>query len=388
MRTIGVVTVGRSDYGIYLPVLRQLQADPAFRLVLFVGGMHLSPEFGSTVRVIETDGYEIAARVEMLLSSDTPEGIAKSVGLGVIGFAQAYATRRPDLLLVLGDRFEMMAAVLAALPFNIPVAHVHGGEVTEGAIDEALRHSITKLSHLHFVATEEYGRRVAQLGEETWRITVSGAPSLDNLGSFPMLSARELETSLGLRLEPSPLLVTYHAVTLEYERTEAQVVEMLGALEASGLPLIFTMPNADTNGRIIIRLIKEFVQTHPAARLVDNLGTQAYFSLMSHAVAMVGNSSSGIIEAASFKLPVVNIGIRQKGRTHAANVIDVGCLHAEILRGIQQVTTPAFRDRLSDLVNPYGQGQAAQKITLVLKEAVLDDRLLQKRFQDTPPPQC
>jgi UDP-N-acetylglucosamine 2-epimerase (non-hydrolysing)/GDP/UDP-N,N'-diacetylbacillosamine 2-epimerase (hydrolysing) len=382
MRTIGVVTVGRSDYGIYLPVLRCLQSDPELRLRLFVGGMHLSPEFGLTVRVIEADGFDIAARIEMLLSSDTPEGIAKSIGLGIVGFAQAWSQNRPDVLLVLGDRFEMMAAALAALPFKIPLAHIHGGEVTQGAMDESLRHSITKLSHLHFVATEESGRRVAQLGEEPWRITVSGAPSLDNLNRVPLLPAGELEVRFGLRLEPAPLLVTFHAVTLEYEQTELQTVELLTALAASGLPVVFTMPNADTNGRIIIRLLKEFVRTHPTAQWVDNLGTEGYFSMMACAAALVGNSSSGIIEAASFKLPVVNIGSRQCGRTRPANVIDVGYAGAEILQGIRRAVAPAFRAGLRDLVNPYGQGQAAPKIVAALKQVELGDRLLRKRFCD------
>lgn len=382
MRTIGVVTVGRSDYGIYLPVLRRIREDAELRLQLFVSGMHLSPEFGSTGKTIEADGFEIAAKVEMLLSSDTPEGIAKSMGLGVIGFAQAYATTRPDLLVVLGDRFEMMAAALAALPFKIPVAHIHGGEVTHGAIDESLRHSITKLSHLHFVATEDYGRRVAQLGEEPWRITVSGAPSLDNLQSISMQAAKELEDRFGINLEQAPLLVTFHPATLEYERTEQHVTELLAALDQAGLPLIFTLPNADTSGRLIVQKIKEFVSTHHDARMIENLGAAAYFSLMAHATAMVGNSSSGIIEAASFKLPVVNVGNRQAGRTRAANVIDVGNERGEILSGIRTALDPAFKKGLSNLTNPYFRGNAAQLIVEKLRTMELNGRLTLKKFHD------
>lgn len=382
MRTIGVVTVARSDYGIYLPILRQIQATADLRLQLFVSGMHLSPEFGLTVTQIEKDGFEVHERVEMLLSSDTPEGIAKSVGLGAIGFAQAYARVRPDILLVLGDRFEMHAAALTALPFKIPIAHIHGGEVTQGAIDDALRHSMTKLSHLHFVSTQEYARRVEQLGEEPWRIVVSGAPSLDNLHQVKLLSRSEVEIKFGICLANSPLLVTYHPVTLEYEQTEWQMNELLAALDASQMPVIFTMPNADTNGRVIIRMIEKFVKSHDSAQMVDNLGTQGYFSMMSLARVMVGNSSSGIIEAASFKLPVVNIGTRQQGRVRARNVIDVGYEQEAILKSIKEAVQPVFREKLCDLVNPYGDGHATARIVNRLQTISLDGKLILKRFYD------
>lgn len=382
MRTVGVITVGRSDYGIYKPILQQIQADPNLRVHLIVAGMHLSPEFGLTITTIEADGFEIAERVEMLLSADTPAAITKSMGLGLIGFAQAFARLRPDILLVLGDRFEMHAAALTALPFKIPVAHIHGGEITQGAIDDALRHSITKLSHLHFVATEEYARRVQQLGEEPWRITVCGAPGLDNIGKVKVWSTAELEAKFGLHLDSSPLLVTFHPVTLEYEKTEWQVSELLTALEVSGLPVIFTLPNADTQGRVISRMIKNYVQWHPLAQWVDNLGIQGYFSLMAMAAAMVGNSSSGIIEAPSFKLPVVNIGTRQQGRVRATNVIDCGYRHEEIITAIKKAVQPTFRESLSNSVNPYGQGQAANMIVKQLQEVAIDDRLLVKHFYD------
>lgn len=379
-RTIGVVTVGRSDYGIYLPLLRKIQADPDLRLCLIVAGMHLSPEFGLTVKAIEEDGFQIAERVEMLLSSDTPEAIAKSMGLGTIGFAQAYGRFRPDILIVLGDRFEMHAAALAALPFKIPVAHIHGGELTQGAFDDALRHSITKLSHLHFVSTEEYARRVIQMGEEPSRVAVAGALSLDNLHSVKLLSLHELEAKYGLRLKRPLLLVTYHPVTLEYEQTEWQVEELLAALEICAMPVVFTMPNADTNGRLIEKKIMDFVRTHSSAQYVANLGVQGYFSLMSLAAAMVGNSSSGIIEAPSLGLPVVNIGSRQQGRVRAANVIDVGYDRDEIKRGIEKAVGAGFRASLRGLSNPYGDGHAADLIVSRLRTVALDDRLMVKRF--------
>ncbi len=383
MRTIGVVTVARSDYGLYLPVLRRIQAEPDLRLHLIVAGTHLSPDFGLTVREIERSGFPIGERVEMLLSSDTPEGIAKSMGLGTIGFAQAYARFRPDILLVLGDRFEMHAAVVAALPFAIPVAHIHGGELTLGAIDDALRHSITKMSHLHFVATEEYARRVIQMGEEPWRVTVSGSPGLDSLLSTRPLSRAELERRYRLDLSAPFLLVTYHPVTLEIEQLETQMNELLAALDEVGMVTVFTYPNADTRSRLVIQMTREYAATRPHVQVVVNLGTPGYVSAMRLAAAMVGNSSSGIIEAASFRLPVVNIGTRQQGRTRGKNVIDVGYGREEIVAGIRKAISPEFRAGLTDLVNPYGDGHAAERIVRRLKEVELNDQLLRKKFHET-----
>lgn len=382
MRTIGIVTVARSDYGIYLPILRKIQADPELNLHLLVSGMHLSPEFGLTVQAIESDGFPIGERVEMLLSSDSPEGIAKSIGMGTIGFAQAFGRFRPDVLVVLGDRFEMYAAAVAALPFKIPVAHIHGGEITLGAIDDALRHSMTKLSHLHFASTQEYARRLRQMGEEPWRITVSGAPGLDNIPAIRLLSPEELESRYGLHLQPPPLLVTFHPVTQESERADWQLGELLAVLDELEMPVVFTMPNADTGSRLMMQRIETFIRARSWAQKVDNLGSQGYFSLMAIAMVMVGNSSSGIIEAPSFGLPVVNIGTRQTGRVKAANVIDVGYERTEILKGVLQALRPEFRAGLRRLSNPYGLGQASEIIVAKLKGVPLDDRLLVKRFCD------
>ena len=382
MRTIGVVTVARSDYGIYRPVLRRIQRDPQLRLLLIAAGMHLSPQFGMTVDAIEEDGFPVDERVEMLLSSDTPEGIAKSVGLGTIGFAQVYSRNRPDILLVLGDRFEMLAAAAASLPFKIPVAHIHGGESTEGAIDESIRHSITKMSHLHFASTDVYARRIVQMGEEPWRVTVSGSPTLDNIDELRLLSRQELEVRIGLDLSSPTLLVTYHPVTLEYEQTETQMTELLSALDQIAMPVVLTYPNADTGNQTIIRLAEDFMRRNAHARMVVNLGPDAYFSLMEHASAMVGNSSSGIIEAASFKLPVVNLGNRQAGRIRPRNVIDVDCRREAIVEGVRQATSPGFRESLSDLVNPHGDGHAAERIVETLKTVPLDGRLVVKRFHE------
>lgn len=382
MRNIAVISVARSDLGIYTPILERIQEDDQLHLHLVVGGMHLSPEFGFTADLVEKQGFRIDSRVEMLLSSDSPEGIAKSMGVGIIGFAQEYARLRPDLLVVLGDRYEMYAAAVAALPFKIPVAHIHGGELTLGAIDDAFRHSLTKLSHLHFVSTEEHGHRVIQMGEEPWRVFVVGAPGLDNLRKFDRLSHRTLSKELGFPMQPPPLLVTFHPVTLEFEDTEWHVTQLLEALDLLDLPTIFTSPNADTGGRIIVNMIVEYVQSHDLASYIENLGTEAYFSLMSLAAVMVGNSSSGIIEAASFKLPVVNVGMRQKGRLRGRNVIDVSYNSAEICRGIKKALTSEFRRSLRDMENPYGDGRASAKIVDQLREIPLNDLLIQKLFYD------
>ena len=382
MRTVVVVTVGRSDYGICRPILQRIRSDTRLRARLLVSGGHLSPEFGSTTACeIEADGFDIADRVEMLLSSDSPEGIAKSIGLGIIGFSACYARARPDVVLVVGDRFEMYSAAVAALPFAIPVAHVHGGELTEGAFDDALRHSITKLSHLHFVSTDAYRERVIQLGEEPWRVTVTGAPSLANVRSMELLSPAELAKLYDLPLE-RPLLVTFHPVTLEYEEAEAQVNQLLKALSAYDIPIVFSRPNADTNGRVVYRRIQEFVATRRTARLVENFGTQSYFSFMAWAAAMVGNSSSGIIEAPSFGLPVVNVGSRQDGRVRGPNVIDVGYDHEEIAGAISRTLRPEFRASLRGSTNPYGDGTAAEQIVATLSRVELGERLLRKRFWD------
>lgn len=388
MRTVGVVTVARSDYGIYQPVLRAIHDDPELQLLLYVSGMHLSPEFGMTVEAIEKDGFPIEERIETLLSSDTPQGIAKSIGLGAMGFGQAFARRRPDLLVVLGDRFEMLAAVVAALPFTIPIAHIHGGEATEGAIDEAIRHSITKMSHLHFVATEAYGRRVIQMGEEPWRVVVSGAPALDHIHSLPLLSREELTAVIGVSLDPPPLLVTFHPVTLEYGDTRWQVTELLAALAQTDFPVVFTYPNADTAGRLIIEAIEEFARSRANARAIPNLGTRSYYSLMKYAAAMVGNSSSGIIEAASFGLPAVNIGNRQKGRLHGPNVIHSTYERDAILGAIRTATDPGFRAGLVGLRNPYGDGKAAQRVVQVLRQVSLDRKLIVKPFYDLGSPEA
>ena len=381
IKTIGIVTTSRADYGIYLPVLKKLR-NSLFNMQLYVTGMHLSAEFGRTVEIILNDGFPIADTIEMLLSSDSPDAISKSMGLGIIGFSQSFSKNRPDLLLVLGDRFEMYSAVIAALPYKIPVAHIHGGEITQGAIDDVIRHSITKHSHLHFVSTDEYAGRVYQMGEERWRIVKSGAPGLDNIAQIHFLQKNELEDKLNLSLNYPPVLITFHPVTLEYELTEWQIDELIDSLQNIRNPIVFTLPNADTNGRIIVNKIKQFVDFSSNASFIDNLGTQVYFSLMRIASAMIGNSSSGIIEAASFKLPVVNIGTRQTGRVKGKNVIDTDYMRENIVKAIEKAIHPDFKKSLYDLINPYGTGNASEVIIQKLESISSVKTLLLKKFQN------
>jgi UDP-N-acetylglucosamine 2-epimerase (non-hydrolysing) len=378
-RAIAAVTVARSDWGHLRPVLGELRAAPDVRLLLFVGGMHLAEAFGRTVDAIEAEGWPIAERVEMLELSDAPEAIATSIGRGVVGFARAYARHRPDLVVVLGDRFEMLSAATAALPFVLPVAHLHGGEVTEGAIDNQIRHAITKCAHLHFVSAEPHARRVAAMGEEPWRIHNVGAPGLDRVRTTPLLSRAELGRRLALDGDDRWLLVTYHPVTLEYRDTGRHVDELLAALEKIDATLVVTYPNADTAGRMVIARLEEFAGRHARVHLVRNLGDDVYLSMLRHADAMVGNSSSGLIEAPSFELPVVNVGARQAGRLRAANVVDVGPERDEILAGIEAALAPSFRTGLRGLANPYGDGRAAERIVRVLRTVELSPALTRKR---------
>lgn len=384
MRTVGVVTVARSDWSLYLPVLRLMEKRGDIRPLLFVTGMHLSPAFGRTVEQIEADGFAPAVLVPSLVDGDSPEAIATSMGRGTEGFARALASMRPDLLLVLGDRFEMHAAALAALPFTIPVAHISGGDVTEGAIDDALRHSMTKLSHLHFVSNEEAGRRVRQLGEEGWRVHVTGDPAVDHARGTLLPAPAQTRARFRLTAGVPTLLVTYHPVTLQYGETRVQIQALLEALAGLDAQILFTYPNADTAGRVIIDAIETFARTRPQTTVVTNAGRIGYLGLLGTVDAMVGNSSSGLIEAPCFELPVVNVGIRQRGRVRGANVIDCPPEAAAIRAAVTQALTPTFRRMLTGMPNPYGDGHAAERIVDLLAATPLDRRLLVKRFADFP----
>lgn len=377
MRRIGVATLSRSEYGILRPVLKRISVDPDLRLVLYVGGMHLSPDFGLTVAEIE---QPIDEQVECLMSSDSPQGIAKSMGLTTMGFAQAFARNRPDILLVTGDRFEMHAATVAAIPFHIPIAHLDGGALTYGADDEHYRHSMTKLAHLHFAYTEENAKRIRQMGEEPWRVHVTGNPALDDLIDFKPWTWQELE-QVGVRLIGDDLLIVFHSPTMEYEKTGEYTDNLLAALEQVGKPVVMVMPTADTAGRVIVKKMRHFAARYPlTAQCHTNLWPDVFRSLMYHCVAMVGNSSAGIMEAPSFKLPVVNVGTRQDGRARAKNVIHVGYSIDGIVNGIEWATDLGFRVGLADLTNPYGDGNAAGRIVDVLKSIPINSSLLVKRW--------
>jgi len=383
-RVIAAVTVGRSDYSLYRPIFQEIENRPDLYLSVMVSGTHLTTEFGLTIEDIEADGFAVDEKVQTVLPEDSAGMVAKSMRLGIMGFGQVFVRRRPDILLVIGDRFEMHSAVVAAVPFQIPIAHIHGGEVTYGAFDEGFRHSISKFSHLHFASTEGHARRLRQLGEEPWRITVSGAPGLDNIRQTKRLPRDEFFTRFNLRPVDDFLLVTYHPVTHELESLVCQFEELIAALNDSGREIILTMPNNDPGGRALRVLIADFADEHPRVQVVENFGSQGYASAMSLASAMVGNSSSGIIEAATFELPVVNIGSRQEGRSRGPNVIDCDYNRSEITAALRQATDPEFRSSFARLPNPYGDGYAAKRIVDRLSTETLDERLLVKRFCDLP----
>ena len=386
MKKICAITVGRSDWGILRPVVQRIKDDPNLQLHLVVAAAHLLEDHGSTLELISSDGFEVDDQVDMLLAADSPTAIAKSMGLGTIGFADIYRKTSPDMVLLLGDRFEMHAAAVAAIPFKIPLAHIHGGEVSYGAIDDSFRHAITKYSHLHFASTQSHARRIMQLGEEPWRITVSGAPGLDNLRRIRLLKREELEACLEMEFSDRPLLICFHPVTLQHEAPAQQTKEIIAALQDFDCPIVWSRPNADPGNLAIVRLVKDFCRNRPQSTMVHNLGTQVYFSLMHEAAAMVGNSSSGIVEAASFGLPVVNIGLRQAGRERSGNVIDVDCHSTAISTGIQEAISDEFRQKVNSTENVYGDGEAAQKIVDCLRDTQLDENLLIKRFSDFPIP--
>lgn len=380
--SICVVTGSRAEYGLLRWVMEGIRSSSRLRLQVIATGMHLAPAFGLTYRDIEEDGFNLDRKIDILLSSDTPAGLSKSMGLGLIAFGDAIAELRPDLMLVLGDRFEILPAVAAALVARLPVAHVHGGELTEGAIDDAIRHSITKMSHLHFVAAEEYRRRVVQLGEPEDRVFVVGGLGIDNIVRLPLLDREALEAALEFKLGHRNLLVSFHPATLEEGSPSEQMSELLAALDSlSETHLVFTMPNADSGGRAIAAMIEEFVRRHPHSRVFTSLGQRRYLSCIRHMDGVVGNSSSGLIEAPSFRKGTVNIGTRQRGRLKAGSIIDCAPDRAAIATALQELYSPRFQARLKTVRNPYGEGGAAEKVVDVLENTKFD-RLVNKKFVD------
>jgi UDP-N-acetylglucosamine 2-epimerase (non-hydrolysing)/GDP/UDP-N,N'-diacetylbacillosamine 2-epimerase (hydrolysing) len=377
-RTIAVVTTSRADYShLYWP-LHELRARPDIDLRLIATAAHLSPEFGHTVDEIERDGFTVAERVPCLLSSDSDVGMAKTIGLATLGFADVLGRLRPDLLLLIADRYELLAPASGAVALRIPIAHIEGGEVSEGAIDDAIRNALTKLSHVHFTPTESAQERVLAMGEEPWRVHRVGAPSLDHLRRRTLPTRADLEAKLAADLTPPYAMVAYHPVTLAQD-TLVEADAVFGALAEITLPIVFCFPNADAGSRALVARAQAFGETHPRARVFVNLNPIDYWALLRDAALLLGNSSSGIMETPALQVPTVNIGRRQEGRERARNVIDVPAEKAAITAGVARALSAEFRRSLEGMPNPYGDGHAGERIAEVLAQVPLGEPLLVKR---------
>ena len=381
MKKVCVVTGTRAEYGLLRWVMQGIKGSSALELQVIATGTHLSPEFGLTQHDIQADEFTIDYKVEMLLSSDTVVGVTKSMGLGIIGFADALQKLKPDVLLILGDRYELLAAASAAMVARIPIAHLHGGETTLGAFDESIRHSLTKMSHLHFVAAEAYRRRVIQLGESPERVFNVGGLGIDNILRMKLLTRDELEHALNFKLGAKNLLITFHPATLD-ETSSLQMEELLAALaEMKDIHFIFTMPNADTGGRNLARQVENFCSRLPHAVAYTSLGQLRYLSCVQHVDGVVGNSSSGLLEVPSFKKGTINVGDRQSGRLRADSVIDCKPERNSILKAIKRLYSYDFQGQLPNVINPYGNGGASEAI-LNIMETVSFEGLLKKKFYD------
>jgi len=381
-RKICILTGTRAEYGLLKGILGIIKNSSDLELQLIVTGMHLSPEFGLTYKFVQNDGFHIDRKVEILMSSDTPVGISKSMGIAMIGFAEALDDLKPDLLVLLGDRFESFAAAAVAQLFRIPIAHLHGGEITEGLVDEAYRHSITKMSHLHFVAAPTYYDRVAQLGEDPEHIYLVGGLGVDRISAIKLIDKKSLQDKLGITFEKRVLLVTFHPVTLDKSSALEQLRELLKALgELNDVTLIFTYPNTDTDGRIIIDLIVKFVSKNKNAHVFSTMGEELYLSCLAVSDGVIGNSSSGLLEAPTLRKGAINIGDRQKGRLQASSVINSEPNYLSISSAIEILFSPEFQDILEKTKNPYGSDGASKKIVNILKNISLDG-LIKKKFHD------
>jgi UDP-hydrolysing UDP-N-acetyl-D-glucosamine 2-epimerase len=374
-RRIAVVTTSRADYShLYWPLFG-LNQHPDIELGVFAMGAHLSPEFGSTVREIEKDGLPIVARIECLLSSDTDTGMAKTIGLATLSLADTLSVWRPDLLLLIADRYEMLAPASVALALRIPIAHIEGGEVSQGAIDDAVRNALTKLAHIHFTSTALARRRVIAMGEEPWRVHHAGAPSLDHLRRSKLLTREVIEQRLGISLQSPTLLVASHPVTIHRNTTD-EADALFAALHRVRGQMLFVYPNSDAGSRELIERTQEFAAQRPDTKIFVNLDAVTYWSLLSFVDVLIGNSSSGIMEAASFALPTVNIGMRQQGRERARNILDATADVDAITSAIEHTLSPDFRASLVDMTNPYGDGHASERIVQVLADVELDNLLV------------
>ena len=376
-RRIGVVTTSRADYShLYWP-LRELASRPEVELGVFVLGSHLSPHFGSTVTAIEHDGFPIQARIECLLNSDTDTGMAKTIGIAILGLADALTNWRPDILLLIADRYEMLAPAATALALRIPIAHIEGGEVSQGAIDDQVRNALTKLAHVHFTSTPTARQRVIAMGEEPWRVHHAGAPSLDHLRRSPLLNRAQLEARLGISLAHPTIVAAWHPVTILRD-TNAEADAFFAAIEQAPGQLLFVYPNADAGGLALVERTRALASRRAQTHVFVNLDPIAYWSLLAQADLLIGNSSSGIMEAASFALPVVNVGMRQQGRERAQNTLSVPAEPAAICTALARALDPAFRRSLAGMQNPYGNGTAACTIADVLQSVPLSGLLIKQ----------
>lgn len=381
MKNICVITGTRAEYGLLRPLMKGIQQSKMLKLQLLVTGAHLSPEFGNTYYQIEQDGFTIDQKVEMLLSADTGTSIVKTMGLGMIGYADALARLSPDAIVILGDRYEALAIAAAAFAMKIAIIHLHGGEITEGAYDDSFRHAVTKLSHLHFTSTEDHRSRVIQLGEQPSSVYNVGAIGIDNIMQLSLMDKDQLAESLDVNWKTYNYQVTFHPETLSNQTAENQFQTLLDAIKnTEDSFFVFTKANADTDGRVINAMIDEFVAQHPAkAKAFNSLGSLRFLSMLKMSDGIIGNSSSGIIEAPSFNIPTINIGDRQKGRTQAASVLNVAVDRDEIFEAIKKTQDTIYRKQLLNLVNPYGQGNTTNKIVLTLEKTNFKD-LLVKSF--------
>lgn len=384
MKKVSILTATRAEYGLLKPIIKKLANVPEFDVRLVVTGAHLSPEFGLTYQEIEQDGFSIDNRIEMLLSADSPAAISKSMGVALISFADYFERLKPDILIVLGDRYETLAVCIAAMNQKVPIAHLYGGETTEGAVDESIRHAITKMSYIHFTSTESYRRRVIQLGEQPNRVFCVGAIGIENILKEEIMPKRDLETSLNFKLDKPHAIVTFHPVTLEDNQSAQQFQAILDVCKNyQDMYFIFTKANADANGRIINNMIDSYMEENKHAIAFTSLGMTRYLSALKYSVLVLGNSSSGLIEAPSFGIPTVNIGDRQKGRLKASSIIDCKPNTDDIQRAIHLALSKEFQEKSKKTVNPYGDGNTSEKVTSILKTFLLEDKIsLKKKFYD------
>lgn len=380
MRKIAVLTGTRAEYGLLYWTMKRIQMDEGLKLQLIVTGSHLSPKYGNTIEQIKEDGFKIDDEIEIDINSHKKSSISKSMGLEMIQMAQGFERLKPDMLLILGDRYEIFAAATCAMTMNIPIAHISGGEVTEGAMDEQIRHAITKMAHIHFPGSEYYAENIRKMGEESWRIFNVGDPGIENIKNTKLMTKEEIKKDLDIDIDEETLLITYHPVTLEIEGLPSQISNLLEALSKLDKKMIITYPNADHGSDYIIKELSRFSKENNNVHLFKNLGSKRYLSIMKNCGAVVGNSSSALVEASYLKVPVVDIGNRQKGRLKAENIISCSNACKDIVSSINKSISSEFREKVKETKSLYGEGNTSEEIVKVLKQIDIDDKLLKKKL--------